>query len=64
MKTSYEFSSTNSYDAYLRRYYAGVALQTIGNNDVPTEDIIKDVVELAIKLVAELRFKEKMVNEN
>jgi len=62
MKAEHEFSSVYSYDAYLRRYYAEVALRTLVNKDAPTQEIVKNVVELATKLVAELRFKEKMEN--
>lgn len=62
IKAEKEFSSVYSYDGYLRRYYAAVALRTLVTKDAPTEDIVKDVVELSTKLVAELRFKEKMGN--
>src|SRR4051812_31148621 len=59
LNREHEFPSSHVYDAYLRRYYARVALQALANKDALNEALVRDVMEVANKLVAELRFKEK-----
>jgi hypothetical protein len=59
LKAEHEFPSSYAYDAYLRRYYASAALLALANKDGLNEALVRDVMEVANKLVAELRFKEK-----
>lgn len=59
LKAEKDFPTSFAYDAYLRRYYAGVALHSIYNIEAPNEAIVRDVMEVTNKLVAELRFKER-----
>lgn len=59
IKPEHEFPSAHAYDCYLRRYYASVALRAIATQEALNEALVRDVMEVANKLVAELRFKEK-----
>ncbi|WP_018611904.1 hypothetical protein [Segetibacter koreensis] len=58
IKGEHEFPSSHIYDAYLRRYYAGVAPRALADKEALKEALVRDVMEVANKLVAELRFKE------
>jgi hypothetical protein len=59
IKPEHEFPSSHVYDAYLRRYYAGVALKALTNKEALNEALVRDVMAVANKLVAELRFNDK-----
>lgn len=58
LKAEQEFSSHHEYDAYLRRYCAMVALRAFADTEVPTKELVRDVIDVANRLVAELRSEE------
>lgn len=55
----HEFPSSYMYDAYLRTYYVGVTLRALAVKEAINEAVVRNVIEVATKLVAELRFKVK-----